>query len=406
MAVGLAPLPEFHGIDGVRIGVASAGIKRPGKRDIVLFELAEGARTAGVFTKNAFCAAPVVLAKANLAAASPRYLLINTGNANAGTGEAGMRNAQACCAWVAEQGGVAPDQVLPFSTGVIGEPLPVDKIQAAIPAAFANLSDNAWDAAAQGIMTTDTLPKGASVRLEIGGHPVHISGVSKGAGMIRPNMATMLGYVATDATIDQSLLQRLVREMADASFNRITIDGDTSTNDSCLLIATGKSGAPAFTEENEVLWAPFKQALRQLFMTLAQAIVRDGEGATKFVTVQVNGAGTQDEALDVAYTIAHTPLVKTALFASDPNWGRILAAIGRAGIADLDVTKIDVFLNQTCIAQQGGRAPTYTEEQGQAEMSKEEICIRVELNRGAVSEVIWTTDLSHEYVRINAEYRT
>src|SRR5690554_3123702 len=373
MAVGLAPLPAFHPIAGVRIGIASAGIKRPGRKDLVLFELAEGTQTAAVFTKNAFCAAPVVLSRRHLAAAAPRFFLVNTGNANAGTGEPGMAHAEACCQWVAELGGVATEQVLPFSTGVIGEPLPVDKIQQALPKAFANLQDNAWAEAAEGIKT---------------------------------NMATMLAYVATDARIGRDLLQKLLVEAVEGSFNRITIDGDTSTNDSCMLVATGQTAAPEFTEANRELWAPFEKALKQLFLELAQAIVRDGEGATKFIAVEVNGAATQDEALNVAYTIAHSPLVKTALFASDPNWGRILAAIGRAEVQELDVSLIDVYLNETCIAQAGGRAPSYTEAQGQTEMDKEEITIRVDLKRGQVSETVWTTDLSHEYVRINAEYRT
>ena len=406
MAVGLAPLPDFHPIAGVRIGIASAGIKRPGRKDLVLFELAEGAQTAAVFTKNAFCAAPVVLSRRHMEAAAPRFFLVNTGNANAGTGEPGMRNAETCCQGVAELGGVAVEQVLPFSTGVIGEPLPVDKIQQALPAAFAQLKDNAWAQAAEGIMTTDTLPKGATAVVEIDGQRVHISGISKGAGMIKPNMATMLAYVATDARIGRDLLQKLLVEAVEGSFNRITIDGDTSTNDSCMLVATGQAAAPEFTEDNRELWAPFETALKQVFLELAQAIVRDGEGATKFIAVEVNDAATQEEALSVAYTIAHSPLVKTALFASDPNWGRILAAIGRAEVQDLDVSLIDVYLNDTCIAQAGGRAPSYTEAQGQAEMDKEEIKIRVDLKRGSISETVWTTDLSHEYVRINAEYRT
>jgi len=406
MAVGLAPLPDFHPIAGVRIGIASAGIKRPGRKDLVLFELAEGAQTAAVFTKSAFCAAPVVLSRRHMEAAAPRFFLVNTGNANAGTGEPGMRNAETCCQGVAELGGVAVEQVLPFSTGVIGEPLPVDKIQQALPAAFAQLKDNAWAQAAEGIMTTDTLPKGATAVVEIDGQRVHISGISKGAGMIKPNMATMLAYVATDARIGRDLLQKLLVEAVEGSFNRITIDGDTSTNDSCMLVATGQAAAPEFTEDNRELWAPFETALKQVFLELAQAIVRDGEGATKFIAVEVNDAATQEEALSVAYTIAHSPLVKTALFASDPNWGRILAAIGRAEVQDLDVSLIDVYLNDTCIAQAGGRAPSYTEAQGQAEMDKEEIKIRVDLKRGSISETVWTTDLSHEYVRINAEYRT
>ncbi|OZG71978.1 bifunctional ornithine acetyltransferase/N-acetylglutamate synthase [Hahella sp. CCB-MM4] len=406
MAVGPGALPEFLPVSGVRIGIASAGIKKPGRKDVVVFELADGANTAGVFTKNQFCAAPVVLAKQHLSVKAPRYLLINTGNANAGTGAKGLQDADVCCQSLADEAGCEKSQVIPFSTGVIGEPLPVNKIQSALPSALNNLADNHWPDAAAGIMTTDTRPKGATAEVLVGGKPVRISGISKGAGMIRPNMATMLAFVATDAPVHQEVLQQLLREAVEQSFNRITIDSDTSTNDACILVATGKADVAAMTDLNQPDWQEFRRVLQQLMKELAHAIIRDGEGATKFVEVRVEQAGTTQEALDVAYTIAHSPLVKTALFASDPNWGRILAAVGRAGIADLDVDKIDIYLNDVCIVENGCRASAYTEEAGQSVMNQEEILIRVVLRRGSVADQVWTTDLSHEYVRINAEYRT
>ena len=405
MAVGLGPLPVLHPVPGFELGIASAGIKRPGRKDIVLMRCAEGSTVTGVFTLNAFCAAPVILAKKRVLG-SPRYLLTNTGNANAGTGEPGLAAAERTCARLAELAGVEQVQVLPFSTGVIGEPLPVEKIEAALPAALADLNENNWAAAASGIMTTDTLPKGASRQFQHEGVTITITGISKGAGMIKPNMATMLGYIATDAKVSQGVLQDLLRDAANKSFNRITIDGDTSTNDCCMLIATGQSSLPEITQASGALFAALKQAVMEVSMELAQAIVRDGEGATKFVTVQVNGGATHQECLDVGYAVAHSPLIKTALFASDPNWGRILAAVGRAGVSQLDVSLIDVYLGDVCIASRGGRSPSYTEEQGSAVMAQAEIQIRIELGRGTASETIWTTDLSHEYVKINAEYRT
>ena len=405
MAVGLGPLSTLHPVPGFELGIASAGIKRPGRKDVVVMRCAEGSSVAGVFTLNAFCAAPVILAKKRVQGAV-RYLLTNTGNANAGTGEPGLQNAQRTCAALAQLTGVDGSAVLPFSTGVIGEPLPVEKIEGALQAALDDLAEDHWAEAATGIMTTDTLPKGASRQFQHDGVTVTVTGISKGAGMIRPNMATMLGYIATDAKVARSVLQDLVRDAANKSFNRITIDGDTSTNDCCMLIATGQAALPEITEASGELFAKLKQAVFEVFMQVAQAIVRDGEGATKFVTVQVNGGGTHQECLDVAYAVAHSPLIKTALFASDPNWGRILAAVGYAGVAQLDVSKIDVFLSEVCIASRGCRAASYTEEQGAAVMAKEEITIRIELGRGACSETIWTTDLSHEYVKINAEYRT
>ncbi len=405
MAVGLGPLPTLHPVPGFELGIASAGIKRPGRKDVVVMRCAEGSAVAGVFTLNAFCAAPVILAKQR-GQGTVRYLLTNTGNANAGTGESGMQAAIRTCASLAKLAGVDEHAILPFSTGVIGEPLPVDKIEAALPAALADLSENHWAEAATGIMTTDTLPKGASRQFEHQGVTVTVTGISKGAGMIRPNMATMLGYIATDAKVAQTVLQDLLRDAANKSFNRITIDGDTSTNDCCMLVATGKAALPEVTEATGELFSKLKRAVFEVSMEVAQSIVRDGEGATKFVTVVVNGGANHQECLDVGYAIAHSPLIKTALFASDPNWGRILAAVGRAGVPELDVSKIDVFLGAVCIASQGGRSPSYTEEQGAAVMAEEEIEIRIELGRGACSETIWTTDLSHEYVRINAEYRT
>ena len=405
MAVGLGDLPVLHPVSGFELGIASAGIKKPGRRDVVVMRCAPGSTVAGVYTQNAFCAAPVVLCKQRMQSA-PRYLVTNTGNANAATGEPGLQAANAVCAQLAQLVDCPIEQVLPFSTGVIGEPLPVDKINAALPAALADLSTDHWAIAGEGIMTTDTLPKGASVQFEYQGVTVTVTGISKGAGMIRPNMATMLGYMATDAAVSQDVLQNLLHDAANKSFNRITIDGDTSTNDSCILVATGQAQVAPITQPEGELYHALREAINQVAMQLAQAIVRDGEGATKFVTVQVQGGAQQQECLDVAYAVAHSPLIKTALFASDPNWGRIVAAIGYAGVHDLNIEGVNVFLDDVCIVAQGGRAQSYTEEQGAAIMQQSEITIRIELGRGACSETIWTTDLSHEYVRINAEYRS
>ena len=405
MPVGLGPLPTLHPVPGFSLGIASAGIKKAGRKDVVVMEAAPAARIAGVFTTNAFCAAPVTLCKQHLGNA-PRYLLINTGNANAGSGKPGMQAALTTCEALAQLTHVEPGQILPFSTGVIGEVLPADKIIAVLPQALADLSEGNWAAAAEGIMTTDTLPKGASRQITLNDQAITITGISKGAGMIRPNMATMLGYIATDARMAQPVLQQMLKQAADLSFNRITIDGDTSTNDSCMLIATGQAQMEEITDPASSEYLKLAEAVNAVMLELAQAIVRDGEGATKFVTVQVNGGGNRNECLDVAYAIAHSPLIKTALFASDPNWGRILAAVGYAGVPDLDVEKIDVYLDDVCITRNGGRAADYTEEQGARVMAQAEITIRIELGRGDVSETIWTTDLSHEYVRINAEYRT
>jgi glutamate N-acetyltransferase/amino-acid N-acetyltransferase len=391
-------------IAGIRIGVARAGIKYPDRRDLVVIEAATGTRAAAVFTQNAFCAAPVIVARAHLAAASPRYLVINTGNANAGTGAPGLAAAEATCRALAEQTGCRPEEVLPFSTGVIGEPLPVERLVAGLPAALAALQPEGWTEAAHGIMTTDTRPKWASRRLSLSGQEVAVTGIAKGAGMICPNMATMLAFVATDAAVDPALLQKILADAVTDSFNAITVDGDTSTNDALVLLATGQSGVHISAEGED--YAHFSQAIREVCIELAQAIIRDGEGATKFITVQVEGGRDVAECRQVAYTIAHSPLVKTAFFASDPNWGRILAAVGRAGLVDLNLERVTIHLDEVCIVRAGGRAPNYTEAQGQPVMARPEITIRVALGRGAAAARIWTTDFSFDYVRINAEYRT
>lgn len=411
MAVGSGELPPLHAVAGFKLGVASAGIKKPGRLDLVVMELAPNSSVAAVFTKNAFCAAPVQLAKKHLQQYSQqslqtRYLLTNTGNANAGTGESGMTNARRTCDELAALINIDSEAVLPFSTGVIGEPLPVEKIVKALPDALADMREDNWLKAAQGIMTTDTRPKAASIQIDLGGAAVTITGISKGAGMIKPNMATMLGYVATDAAIDAKLLQTIIDRAVNKSFNRITIDGDTSTNDSCVLIATGAANNSVVDSEQHPHFATMYAAIEKVFVELAQAIIRDGEGATKFVTVDVQGGATESECLQVAYAVAESPLVKTALFASDPNWGRILAAIGRAGVDNLDVSRVSVSINDILIAENGGRSPSYTEQQGASAMAPEEITIAINLGRGAASTTVWTTDFSHDYVTINAEYRT
>ncbi len=405
MAVGSGDYGVLHKVPGVRMAAVSAGIKKPGRLDVVLFELAVDAITAGVFTTNAFCAAPVTLCKNHLARAMPRYFLINTGNANAGTGTPGMQAAEQCCEALATAADVGTFHVLPFSTGVIGELLPAAKITAAVPAALTALHDDKWDDVARGIMTTDTRPKACSRQVVLDGKTVTITGIAKGAGMIKPNMATMLGYVFTDAALSIAGANAAVKAAADKSFNRITIDGDTSTNDSCMLVATGLSGVNVSTldDAGQVL---FQNTLTEVFVELATAIIRDGEGATKFVTVSIEGGTSSAECLQVGYAIAESPLVKTALFASDPNWGRILAAVGRAGVRDLDVQKIEIWINDVCIVRAGARAESYTEAAGQAVLSKEEFTITVKLGRGKYVETLWTCDFSHDYVTINADYRT
>ena len=402
MATGKSTFPTMHPVAGFQLGTTSAGIKVAGRKDVVVMKIEQGSTVAGVFTQNRFCAAPVHIAKQHMQLTTPSYFLINTGNANAGTGEQGMADSLSCCQAVADAAKVAPQEVLPYSTGVIGEPLLVDLICHSVPAALDQLSENGWEDAAEGILTTDTRPKGASIQCDINGSPVTITGICKGSGMIKPNMATMLGYVATDAAIDEELLHAALQKANGKSFNRITVDGDTSTNDAVMLVATGSSGV----QIDEANFELFLEQLTAIFTELAQSIIRDGEGANKFVTVTVDSAENIKEALAVAYAVAESPLVKTALTASDPNWGRILAAVGRADVSDLDVSKIQISLNSVLIAENGGRAPSYTEAQGQQAMQAEDIEILIQLNRGQVSETLWTTDLSYEYVRINAEYRT
>ena len=397
---------QLFSVAGVRLGVAEAEIRKKNRRDLTLVALDAGCTVAGVFTQNRFCAAPVQLCRNHLAAGKEiRALVINTGIANAGTGEPGRQTAQASCAAVAELLGIAADQVLPFSTGVILEPLPVDRLKAGLPAARADLRADNWHAAAHAIMTTDTLAKAASRRVTVGGKTISISGVSKGAGMIKPNMATMLGFVATDAGIAQPMLDKLVKDAADASFNCITVDGDTSTNDSFVMIATGQSGA-AFASESDAGWADVRAAIVAVAVELAQAIVRDGEGATKFITVAVQGGKTIEECRKVGYAIGHSPLVKTAFFASDPNLGRILAAVGYAGIADLDVDGVKVWLDDVLVAENGGRAAAYREEDGARVMAQAEITVRVDLGRGNALAKVYTCDFSYDYVKINADYRS
>ena len=404
MSVGLVEPDVLLPIKGIRLSSVSAGIKKNQNKDLVLIELAENSSCAAVFTKNRFCAAPVTLAKQHLAVAVPRYLLINSGNANAGTGKQGMADAVSCCELVAGKSACNVNQVLPFSTGVIGENLPVDKIERAVPEVFNQLDDDNWINAAHGIMTTDTKLKGISYQFELQGKPVTITGLSKGAGMIQPNMATMLAYIGTDAAVEQTLLQECLIDAAALSFNSITVDSDTSTNDACVLMATGQAGNSKIVEKNKDYLQLFN-ALSKVCLYLAQAIIRDAEGATKFVTIQVGSSTSISDARQVAFTVAHSPLVKTALFASDPNWGRILAAVGRAGV-EFDIDKIKIYLADVCIVSNGGRDPAYTEEQGQAIMNQEEILIRIELNTGECTASIWTSDLSYDYVKINAEYRS
>jgi len=404
MAVGLIEPEVLLAIDGVRLAAVAAGIKKNKRNDLVLIELAEGSTCAAVFTRNKFCAAPVTLAREHLAKASPRYLLINAGNANAGTGKQGMLDAIRSCQSVAQHGQCEDNQVLPFSTGVIGQNLPVDKIENALPQAFSQLAEDNWLAVGRGIMTTDTLLKGVSRQLEIDGRTITLTGVAKGAGMIQPNMATMLGYIATDVAIEQSLLQQCLQDAVAISFNSITVDSDTSTNDACVLMATARAGNEIISSKNADYQA-FSEALQQVCLYLAQAIIRDAEGATKFITLEVNAAASVEDARQVAYTVAHSPLVKTALFASDPNWGRILAAVGRSGV-EFELDKIQIYLDDVCIVSNGGRDAVYTEEQGQRVMKQPEILIRIDLNTGDQQARIWTSDLSYEYVKINAEYRS
>ena len=406
MAVGDVTMPQMHVVKGVKIGSAEAYVRYPNRRDLVIFEFAEGSNAAGVFTQNAFCAAPVHICKAHLQVGNPRYLVINTGNANAGTGKIGMANAEATCVKLAELAGVSASEILPFSTGVIGEQLPLERLMTGLQPALDSLREDAWLDAATGIMTTDTLPKGASEQFELDSVMYTMTGISKGAGMIRPNMATMLSYVATDAPISRELVQQLLKTTVNVSFNRITVDGDTSTNDSCIFVATGQAGGAEITSTDDARYAAVLDVLTRVMKRLAQLIVRDGEGATKFITVAVEGGADTQECCDIAYSIAHSPLVKTAIFASDPNWGRILAAIGYAGVKNLDVEKIQVWLDDVQICKDGGAAADYTEEAGARVMSQAEMTIRVDLGRGQAKDTVYTCDLSYDYVKINADYRS
>ncbi len=409
MPVNLSP-PDpssLHAVRGVKLGITMAGVRKANRRDLTVVTVPAGTSVAGVFTTNRFCAAPVQLCRNHLEhGPGVRALVINTGNANAGTGAEGLARAFQSCQALARLLDLSPEQVLPFSTGVIMEPLPIERIEAGLPAALADLNESNWATAAQAIMTTDTVAKAASREVLIGGTTVTVTGIAKGAGMIRPNMATMLGFVATDAAIAPHLLPELVREAADRSFNRISIDGDTSTNDSFVVLATHQAGNPPITQLESRDGALLREAVIQVAQQLAQAIVRDGEGATKFITVRVEGGKTKDECRQVAYAIAHSPLVKTAFFASDPNLGRILAAVGYAGIDDLDQTTIDLFLDDVHVATEGGRHPGYREEDGQRVMKQSEITVRVDLHRGAAHATVWTCDLSIDYVKINADYRS
>jgi glutamate N-acetyltransferase/amino-acid N-acetyltransferase len=402
MAVNYTPASHVLSVEGVRLSAVAAGIRYQDREDLLLIEIAEGSSVAGVFTQNRFCAAPVLLCREHLKQQVPRFLVINSGNANAGTGERGMSNARDICHSLGELTGLSSEQILPFSTGVIGEQLPVAPFKETFPSALANLHQDNWAAAARAIMTTDTLPKAISKQLTIGGKEITITGIAKGAGMIEPNMATMLAYVATDASIEPELLQSMLKQSADLSFNSITVDGDTSTNDALMLIATGKSEVPVTGDDAEL----FQKALNDLCQYLAQAIIRDAEGATKFVTLSVQSAPDLETARAIAFTVARSPLVKTAIFASDPNWGRILAAIGRSPVSSLNISKLSLWLGETHLIKAGEPVETYTEQAGQSEMDNEEITIRIELNDGDTATTVWTSDLSHDYVTINAEYRS
>ena len=393
-------------VAGVRIGVTQAGIRKANRKDLTVVLIDAGASVSGVFTQNRFCAAPVQVCREHLKLGGIRAMVINTGNANAGTGQDGLLRARSTCIALARLLNIAPEQILPFSTGVIMEPLPVDRIEAGLPAAIADAKADHWLRAAEGIMTTDTVPKAFSTQVGIGGVPVTVTGISKGAGMIRPNMATMLGFMATDARVAPGVMQQLVRQLADGSFNRVTVDGDTSTNDSFVVIATNRASHDEITSLDSPAGRVLTAAMLDVALKLAQAIVRDGEGATKFITVRVEGGATHEECLRVAYAIAHSPLVKTAFFASDPNLGRILAAVGYAGIADLDQSRIDLYLDDVLVAVNGGRNPAYREEDGQRVMKQSEITVRVTLGRGSAADTVWTCDFSHEYVSINADYRS
>jgi len=399
-------IDSIYPVKGVRIGVVEAGIRKKNRKDLVLFELDPQANAAGVFTLNRFCAAPVVVAKEHLKKTTPRYFLINTGCANAGMGKKGLVDARESCKAVAKLVNCKAEEVLPFSTGVIGEPLNMEALVKALPAAVQALSVDAWESAAQGIMTTDTFAKVCSRQVKLNGKAITITGITKGAGMIKPNMATMLAYVATDANVSRPMLNALLKDAVAFSFNRITVDGDTSTNDACLLVATRQAGNELIKSRQQPEYVRLRKALEEVFIYLAQAIIRDAEGATKFMTLKVSGGKNSAECLKAAYAVAESPLVKTAFFAADPNWGRIVAAIGRSGINDLDCDKIKIHLNEVLIVEKGGRASSYQEADGQRVMKEKNITITIQLGRGKAQETVWTSDLSHDYVKINAEYRS
>jgi glutamate N-acetyltransferase/amino-acid N-acetyltransferase len=406
MAVGLSELPSLEPVPGIRLGTAVAGLRKPGRRDVVVIVCDAGTEAAAVFTRNRFCAAPVEIARAHLSQGAPRALVINTGFANAGTGEPGIRDAQATCAALARELSCDTRQVLPFSTGVIGERIPVDRLLAGLPAAVRSLSESGWSDAAHGIMTTDTVPKGASRKIVIDGREITVTGIAKGAGMIQPNMATMLAFIATDAAMRHDALVSCVRDAAEMSFNRVTVDGDTSTNDACVLLATGKAGNTIVEKAEGAAYQVVRAAVRDVCVELAQAIVRDGEGATKFITVEVVDGASEADCLEVAYAVANSPLVKTALFASDPNWGRILAAVGRARIQQLDIGRVAMWINDVCFVRNGSIASDYTEGAGKAAMQRSEVHVRIALGAGREHAHVWTCDFSHDYVSINADYRS
>lgn len=406
MAVGFTDLPVLHPISGIRLGTAVAGLRKPGRRDVVVIECAPETKTAAVFTRNRFCAAPIHVARTHLAQTAPRALLINTGFANAGTGVPGIEDAESSCRALARELGCETNEVLPFSTGVIGERFPLDRLIAALPEAVRNLSESGWDAAAQGIMTTDTVPKGASRKFRFQDRELSVTGIAKGAGMIQPNMATMIAFIATDAVVGDDALATCLRVAADVSFNRVTVDGDTSTNDACVLLATGRAGIDAVAKPEGAFYRALQTAVTDVCVELAQKIARDGEGATKFITIEVSDGESETDCLEVAYAVANSPLVKTAFFASDPNWGRILAAVGRARAQRLDIERVTVWINDVCVVRDGSLALDYTEAAGKAAMQPSEVHVRISLGIGRHAARVWTCDFSHDYVSINADYRS
>lgn len=406
MAVGIAELPLLHPIAGIRLGTAIAGLRKPGRHDVVVIACARATQAAAIFTRNRFCAAPVYVARAHVAGATPRALVINTGFANAGTGEPGIKDAEASCRALAQLLNCDTREVLPFSTGVIGERFRLDRLVGALPDAVRALSESGWDNAARGIMTTDTVPKGASRKFHLDGREISVTGIAKGAGMIQPDMATMLAFIATDAAVGGDALTTCLRDAANVSFNRVTVDGDTSTNDACVLLATGKAGNDPVVRPEGAFYRALAESVTDVCVELAQAIARDGEGATKFITIEVSEGESEADCLEIAYAVANSPLVKTAFFASDPNWGRILAAVGRARVQRLDIDRVAIWINDVCVVRDGSLAVEYTEAAGVAAMSFPEIRVRISLGSGRHAARVWTCDFSHDYVSINADYRT